>query len=123
MIWEPAREFIEHTNVWRFMQRLGFDDREDFLRFSRDNPERFWDEIMQEMQVAWFHPYHQVLDLRSGPEWAQWFTGGRLNIAYNCLDRWAGSDPSRVACISEMASSGPSRSANCGSRPTAWRTA
>ena len=24
MIWTPTREFIEGTNVWRFMQRLGF---------------------------------------------------------------------------------------------------
>ena len=44
MIWEPSREFIQGTNVWRFMQRLGFDDRETFLRFSSDDPERFWDE-------------------------------------------------------------------------------
>ena len=36
MIWEPTREFVESTNVWRFMQRLGFDDREAFLRFSRE---------------------------------------------------------------------------------------
>ncbi|HWD00468.1 MAG TPA: AMP-binding protein [Candidatus Sulfopaludibacter sp.] len=101
MIWEPSPAFIENTNVWRFMQRLGFDDREQFLRFSRENPERFWDELMREMRVAWFQPYTQVLDLRSGPEWAQWFTGGRLNIAHNCLDRWAESDPSRIACLWE----------------------
>ena len=81
------------------MQRLGFDDREAFLRFTRENPERFWDEMMREMRVAWFTPYEKVLDASRGPEWTQWFTGGRLNIAYNCLDRWAESD--RVACIWE----------------------
>ena len=89
MIWNPTRAFIESTNVWRFMQRLGFEDRETFLRFSRENPERFWDEMMREMRVEWFEPYRQVLDASRGPEWAQWFTGGRLNIAHNCLDRWA----------------------------------
>jgi acetyl-CoA synthetase len=99
MIWEPSREFIERTNVWRFMQRLGFSDREAFLHFSRENPERFWDEIMREMGVEWFEPYGQVLDASRGPEWSQWFTGGRLNIAHNCLDRWA--DSGRVACIWE----------------------
>ncbi len=88
-IWEPAPEFIERTNVWRFMRRLGFADRDDFLRFSRENPERFWDEMMREMRVEWFHSYRQVLDLTNGPEWAQWFVGGRINIAHNCLDRWA----------------------------------
>jgi acetyl-CoA synthetase len=101
MIWEPSREFIEQTNVWRFMQRLGFDDREAFLRFSRDDPERFWDETMREMGVEWFEPYRQVLDASLGPEWARWFVGGRVNIAYNCLDRWAARTPERVACIWE----------------------
>ena len=101
MIWEPSRAFIERTNVWRFMQRLGFADREAFLEFSRHDPERFWDEMLREMGVAWFEPYSRVLDASRGPEWAQWFTGGRLNIAYNCLDRWAESDPGRTACLWE----------------------
>ncbi len=99
MIWEPAREFVESTNVWRFMQRLGFDDREAFLRFSRESPERFWDETMREMRVEWFTRYREVLDLSGGPEWARWFRGGKLNIAHNCLDRWAGMD--RTACLWE----------------------
>jgi len=99
VIWEPSREFAEQTNAWRFMTRLGFHRLEDFLAFSRDNPERFWDEMMREMGVEWFEPYQQVLDASRGPEWAQWFVGGRLNIAHNCLDRWAASD--RVACIWE----------------------
>src|SRR5580693_7726028 len=108
MIWEPSREFIRQTNVWRFMDRLGFRDRGAFLQFSREEPERFWDEIMREMRVEWFEPYHLVLDASRGPEWAQWFVGGRLNIAHNCLDRWATSsldakepDSSRIACIWE----------------------
>ena len=81
------------------MRRLGFSDREEFLRFSVDRPERFWDELMREMRVEWFDPYHQVLDASRGPEWTQWFVDGRLNIAHNCLDRWANSG--RVACIWE----------------------
>jgi len=100
MIWEPSPEFIEQTNVWRFMQRLGFSDREAFLRFSREESSRFWDELMREMRVEWFEPYQQVMDMSRGPEWTEWFTGGRLNIAHNCLDRWA-EDPARIACIWE----------------------
>jgi acetyl-CoA synthetase len=99
MIWEPSREYIERTNVWRFLRRLGFDSREDFLAFSSREPERFWDEMMREMGVEWFEPCHQVMDASRGPAWTRWFSGGRLNIAHNCLDRWAGSD--RVACVWE----------------------
>jgi acetyl-CoA synthetase len=100
MIWEPTSDFIEQTNVWRFMQRLGFGDLQAFLGFSREEPERFWDELMREMRIEWFEPYRQVMDVSRGPEWSQWFLGGRLNIAHNCLDRWA-DDAARVACIWE----------------------
>jgi acetyl-CoA synthetase len=106
-VWKPSREWIERTNIWRFMQRLGFDDREAFLRFSRDQSERFWDELMREMRVEWFERYRQVMDASRGPEWTQWFVGGRLNIAHNCLDRWA--ESGRVACIWE-GESGETRS-------------
>ena len=41
-IWEPSREWIEQTNVWQFMRKLGFTDREEFLRYSRENIEEFW---------------------------------------------------------------------------------
>src|SRR5262249_6105356 len=34
-----------------------------------------------------------------GPEWARWWVGGQLNIAHNCLDRWASTD--RIACLWE----------------------
>src|ERR1051326_1161618 len=92
MIWTPSREFVESTNVWRFLRWLGFSGREDFLQFSAEHPERFWPEILREMNVEFFEPYTQVMDAGRGPEWTRWFLGGRLNIAHNCLDRWADSD-------------------------------
>src|SRR3954468_24099494 len=52
-IWQPSREWIESTNVWRFMQSLGFDDRETFLAWSRDHNEEFWDRLVRAMKVEW----------------------------------------------------------------------
>jgi acetyl-CoA synthetase len=98
-IWEPNREWIEQTNVWRFMQKLGFDDREAFLRFSRERLEEFWDYMVREEGIEWFRGYDRVLDSSRGVEWSEWFSGGQLNIAWNCLDRHVASG--RLACIWE----------------------
>ena len=101
-IWEPSQEFIEQTNVFRFMKRLGLASGEEFLRFSRDEPERFYDELVHEMGVEWFEPYVGVLDTSQGVEWTRWFVGGKLNIAWNCLDRHArGAAASRQAIVWE----------------------
>jgi acetyl-CoA synthetase len=101
-VWKPDREFIERTNVFRFMKRLGIASREEFLRFSRDDPEKFHDSLVKEMGVEWSEPYTKVLDTSQGVEWARWFVGGKLNIAWNCLDRHAQSAAaSRPAIIWE----------------------
>jgi|SRR5579872_2364475 len=98
-IWEPSREWIERTNVWSFMQKLGFTDREAFLHYSTENLEEFWDRLVRETGIEWFQPYDRVLDASRGVEWCQWFTGGKLNIAWNCLDRHTARD--NPACICE----------------------
>ena len=98
-IWEPSREWIEQTNVWRFMRKLGFSDREAFLRYSRENIEEFWARMVEEEGIEWFQPYSRVLDASRGVEWSEWFLGGKLNIAWNCLDRHAAAG--RTACIWE----------------------
>jgi acetyl-CoA synthetase len=47
------------------------------------DPEAFWAE--QAESLSWFRKWDQVLDW--SPPFAKWFVGGKLNVAYNCLDR------------------------------------
>jgi acetyl-CoA synthetase len=99
-IWEPTAEFRDKTNISRFMRRLGFNDRESFLSFSRENSELFWAAMVQEAGIDWFRPYEKVLDLSRGVEWSRWFVNGKLNIAHNCLDRHAkGPNAGEIACL------------------------
>ncbi|WP_218081261.1 acetate--CoA ligase [Anthocerotibacter panamensis] len=51
---------------------------------SITDPERFWAEQAME-HLHWFSPWEQTLDWQ--PPRVQWFKGGKLNLAYNCLDR------------------------------------
>jgi acetyl-CoA synthetase len=50
---------------------------------ARD-PEGFWAE--QAEHLHWDQKWESVLDW-SNPPFAKWFEGGRLNVAYNCVDR------------------------------------
>ena len=47
------------------------------------NPVRFWEARAREL--AWFKPWKKALEWK--PPSAKWFVGGKLNVAYNCLDR------------------------------------
>ena len=44
----------------------------------------FWAD--QARRLHWHEPFTQVLDW-SNPPFAKWFADGKLNVAYNCLDR------------------------------------
>jgi acetyl-CoA synthetase len=54
-------------------------------RLSLDNPEWFWSE--QAKALTWFHPWSTVLDADYNEVDFAWFSGGRLNACYNCVDR------------------------------------
>ena len=73
----------------RLARRLGFDDYWELVRFSAEEPERFWPEAIADMGLEFSRAWDEVCDLSRGPEWATWFVGGRLNLAWNCVHRWA----------------------------------
>ena len=57
---------------------------ESVVESADDDYEGFWAE--QAENLHWFEKWDQVLDWSDPPN-AKWFVGGKLNVAYNCLDR------------------------------------
>ncbi|HWD20203.1 MAG TPA: acetate--CoA ligase [Verrucomicrobiae bacterium] len=51
---------------------------------SIKQPEKFWARQAKQ-ELAWFSPWKKVLQWKL-PN-AKWFSGGKLNVSYNCLDR------------------------------------
>jgi acetyl-CoA synthetase len=57
---------------------------DDTLRQRAEkDPEGFWAE--QASQLDWFRKWDKVLEWK--PPHAKWFTGGKLNVSVNCVDR------------------------------------
>ena len=71
---EPAAEFRE---------RALLSDPSVYERAAED-PQAWWAE--QARRLDWSEPWQTVLE-DSNPPFYKWFTGGRLNASYNCLDR------------------------------------
>ena len=88
-------------------------DNEAYQRLYRqsiEQPDAFWSEQARQF-LHWFKPWDRVQhsDLIKGE--AQWFAGGQLNVAYNCIDRhlpqrgeqiaiiWEGDNPAESAHI------------------------
>ena len=65
-----------------------------------ENPESFWGEIANTFE--WNTPFNKVLEYDwNGEPKTEWFSGGKLNITENCLDRHVKTNPDKVALIWE----------------------
>ena len=69
----PPVEFAEQANATADLYKAAEADRLGF-----------WAE--QANRLCWETPFTDVLDWSAAP-FAKWFVGGKLNVAYNCVDR------------------------------------
>jgi acetyl-CoA synthetase len=98
-VWTPSEEALARANVVRLMRRHGFDDYWELQRRSQEDLEWFWPAAIDDMGLEFSTPWDKVLDVSRGPEWATWFVGGKLNIAWNCVHRWAERRPDEVGAV------------------------
>jgi acetyl-CoA synthetase len=87
VVWTPDEEMLARANVARLMRRHGFERYRDLVARSIEDPEWFWPAAIEDLGLEFFEPWDRVVDLSRGPEWATWFVGGKLNIAWNCVHR------------------------------------
>lgn len=72
-VFPPSPEFASAANL-----------HQDAYAEAERDPLAFW--AKQAERLTWSKRWETVLDW-SNPPFAKWFVGGRLNVAYNCLDR------------------------------------
>ena len=72
-VFEPPTEVADHANVTADAYEEAAGDRLAFWAKQAD-------------RLTWDTPFDEVLDW-SNPPFAKWYLGGRLNVAYNCVDR------------------------------------
>ena len=111
VVHEPSREFVESTNVKAFMDDYGMDDYEELIARTTgdvDGVEQsgidwFWDAMPEYLGLEFYEDYDAVRDDTDGPQFTDWYPGGKLNVAHNTLDRHAADDDTRdeIACLWE----------------------
>lgn len=78
-VFDPPAPFQDQAQISSMAQYQALYDR------AAADPAAFWAELAAQ-ELHWFKKWDQVLDW-SNPPFAKWFTGGKINISYNCLDR------------------------------------
>lgn len=81
-----------HVSSWKEYQEM-------HQRSIGPEREKFWAE--QAQSLRWMEPFRRVVDEDMHTGDIRWFTGGKLNVCDNCVDRWAEVAPNRTAIVFE----------------------
>ena len=86
-VFAPSDDVVKNANITAYMKSKGFDDYEAFYQWSLANHFEFWDDMAKELH--WFEPWKSTFEWTNKP-FFKWFSDGKFNITYNCLDRYIG---------------------------------
>lgn len=74
-VYYPSPEVVAQANA---------QDWDKIAEFARNDLQGFW--AKEAEQLEWFKKWDKVLDDSNKPFY-KWFVGGKVNIAYNCVER------------------------------------
>ena len=83
--WTPNKDCIEQSNIFKMMQKHGFNNYIDFWKWSVQYKNDFWSETIDNLDIKLSKPFSTILDLSKGVEEPQWLKGAQLNIVDSCF--------------------------------------
>ncbi len=90
VVWQPNQDYIENARLTEFMRLHGMADYAELMQRSTQDVAWFTEAVLQFLDIQFYQPYSQVVDLSKGIAWPQWCVGGQMNIVHNCLDKYIG---------------------------------
>jgi len=90
-VFPPPAEFSQNAHI------KSFEEYEKLYADAASDLPAFW--AKQAEALDWFSPWKTVLDWQ--PPHAKWFSGGKINGSYNCLDRHLEARGDKTAIIWE----------------------
>ena len=90
VVWEPTPEYIERANLTRFMRQHGISDFDEMMRRSTEDVDWFTESVLEFLDIQFYEPYSQIVDLSEGIQFPKWCMDGKMNIIHNCVDKYVG---------------------------------
>ncbi len=91
-VFKASKEFVAKAHIKTMF------DYEKMYKESVDDPEGFWGREAAN-RLTWFKMWDKVLDYDFHKPYIKWFSGGKLNVSYNCIDRHLTSETRNKAAL------------------------
>ena len=90
IVWRPTLEHVKNANLTRFMEQHNIDSFDELLKRSTEDVSWFTDAVLKFLDIRFYEPYTNVVDLSQGIAWPKWCVDAKMNIVHNCLDKYIG---------------------------------
>ncbi|MCZ2127295.1 MAG: AMP-binding protein [Anaerolineales bacterium] len=102
IVWRPSQAQIERAHLTAFMRKHHLADFDALMKKSTSDVAWFTESVLQFLDVQFYEPYSQVVDLSGGIQFPKWCAGGKMNVVYNCVEKRAvGEERDKTALIFE----------------------
>ncbi|MBL8101353.1 MAG: AMP-binding protein [Anaerolineales bacterium] len=102
IVWKPTPQHIERANLTAFMRTHDVKDFNELMQKSTADVAWFTDAVFKFLDIQFYEPYTNVVDLSDGIQFPKWCVDGKMNIVHNCVDKWQGAkNKEREAIIFE----------------------
>ena len=92
-VFKPNKEFSRNARIKNMCE---YQDLQDM---AIEDYEGFWGNYAKE-KITWMEPFTEVMDNQNFP-FVNWFSGGKLNVSVQCIDRHLETSKNKAAIIFE----------------------
>ncbi len=89
IVWRPTAAHIENSNLQRFMTQHGIGSFDELMSRSTADVGWFTEAVIAFLGIEFKRPFTHPIDLSNGIQRPVWCVDGEMNIATNCVDKWA----------------------------------
>ncbi len=114
IVWRPTEDYVADAHLTQFMRRHGISDFAALIRRANEDVSWFTAAVLDYLDIRFYRPFEQVVDLSAGIELPRWCVGGRMNIVHNCLDKYMGTPTERAPAVVWEGEEGACRSLTYG---------
>ncbi|UYN91000.1 MAG: AMP-binding protein [Anaerolineales bacterium] len=102
IVWRPTPDYIENARLTEFMRTHSIGSFDELMQRSTSDVAWFTEAVLKFLDIQFYKPYTNVLELSKGIAWPKWCVGGEMNIVHNCLDKYqSGPEKDRPALLWE----------------------
>jgi acetyl-CoA synthetase len=78
----------ENTKIMAFAIKNGIHDLRTLYDRADNDPEWFWRAVIDDIGISFKSPFTKLKDDSKGIPYTKWFVGGKVNITYNCVEKF-----------------------------------